>query len=51
MCLAIIMKWLIHWTDTSKAPSIISIYINMGVMDPGTAFYGDEEGVLQSKIQ
>ena len=35
MCLAIAMKWLINWGDGSNAPSIISIFINIGYVYPG----------------
>lgn len=35
MSLAIIMKWLINWGDGSNAPSIISLFINMGITEPG----------------
>lgn len=35
MCVAIIMKWLINWGDGSQAPSIISLFINMGYTEPG----------------
>lgn len=41
MCVAIIIKWLIDWGDGSKAPSIISLFINMGVTEPGEQMYGD----------
>lgn len=41
MSLAIIMKWLIDWGDGSNAPSIISIFINIGKSLPGQNFYGD----------
>lgn len=42
MCLAIIMKWLIDWGDGSNAPSIISLFINMGEAEPGSTLYGDD---------
>lgn len=35
MALAIIMKWLVNWGDGSNSPSIISLFINMGVTEPG----------------
>lgn len=34
MCFAIILKWLINWGDGSNAPSIISLFINMGITEP-----------------
>lgn len=34
MSLAIVMKWLINWGDGSNAPSIISIFINLGKSMP-----------------
>lgn len=45
MCIAIILKWLQNWGDGSMAPSIISLFINMGVADPGSTLYGDDEGI------
>lgn len=46
MCFAIIIKWLKDWGDGSHAPSIISIFINIGYAKKGDTLYGDEEGVL-----
>ena len=34
MCIAIVLKWLHNWGDGSNAPSIISIFINMGYVYP-----------------
>lgn len=45
MCLAIVIKWLQDWGDGSKAPSIISIFINMGVADENSVLYGDSKGI------
>ena len=45
MCVAIVIKWLQDWGDGSNAPSIISIFINMGVAEKGSVLYGDENGV------
>ena len=51
MCVAIILKWLHNWGDGSKAPSIISIFINMGFTDPGSELFGDAEGLYQTWLQ
>ena len=48
MCIAIIMKWLKDWGDGSNAPSIISLFINMGETEPGSQLYGDSQGVYQT---
>lgn len=50
MCLAIIMKWLQNWGDGSKAPSIIALFINMGVAEEGSTLYGDNEGIYQTEF-
>lgn len=51
MCFAIVAKWLIDWGDGSNAPSIISLFINIGVSEPGQNFYGDDQGVYQTHVQ
>jgi V-type H+-transporting ATPase subunit a len=51
MCVAIIIKWLQDWGDGSTAPSIISIFINMGVAKKGDTLWGDEEGIQQTSFQ
>ena len=51
MCVAIILKWLHNWPNSSKAPSIISIFINMGIATPGSTLFGDEEGLQQTYTQ
>lgn len=51
MCFAIIIKWVQNWGDGSSAPSIIAIFINMGYTTPGTALYGDSDGVYQTWVQ
>ena len=51
MCLAIVMKWVINWGDGSNAPSIIALFINMGVTEPGQNFFGDDQGIQQTKFQ
>lgn len=52
MCVAIIVKWLQNWGDGSKAPSIISLFINMGVATPETGIlWGDDMGVVQTYYQ
>ena len=50
MCVAIVIKWLQDWGDGSNAPSIISIFINMGVAEKGSVLYGDENGVYQTHL-
>ena len=51
MCVAIIIKWMKDWGDGEKAPSIISIFINMGVATPDTVLWGDANGVQQTAFQ
>lgn len=51
MCAAIIIKWLKDWGDGSEAPSIISIFINMGVATPGSVLWGDPSGIQQTAFQ
>lgn len=51
MALAIVIKWLTNWGDGSGAPSIIAIFINLGVTAPGQTLYGDDEGVTQTRLQ
>ena len=51
MCAAIIIKWLQNWGDGSSAPSIISIFINMGVAKKGETLWGDDDGIQQTYFQ
>jgi V-type H+-transporting ATPase subunit a len=51
MCFAIVAKWLIDWGDGSKAPSIISLFINIGYTAPGEQFFGDDQGLQQTMFQ
>ena len=52
MCVAIILKWTQDWGDGSKAPSIISLFINMGVATPETGIlWGDASGKIQTYYQ
>ena len=52
MCFAIIVKWLQDWTGrTDKAPSIISLFINMGITDSNNVLFGDRNGTLQTHVQ
>ena len=52
MCAAIIIKWLKNWGDGSGAPSIISIFINVGESNPTTGvLWGDADGHAQTVFQ
>lgn len=51
MCFAIVAKWLIDWGDGSHAPSIISLFINVGATAPGENLYGDAQGLYQTSLQ
>lgn len=52
MCAAIIIKWLTNWGDGTGAPSIISIFINMGESNPTNGvLWGDSEGHAQTVFQ
>lgn len=51
MCFAIVAKWLIDWGDGSNAPSIISLFINLGYTAPGQNMYGDDQGIKQTAFQ
>ena len=55
MCAAIIIKWLQNWGDGSGAPSIISIFINMGAANKTTGILwgnqtGEEQTVFQQRL-
>lgn len=50
MCVAIILKWLHNWGDGSNAPSIISLFINMGVAEEGGTLFGDDKGIYQTNF-
>ncbi len=51
MCIAIMIKWVQDWGDGSKAPSIISIFINMGEATKDTVLWGDPMGETQTYLQ
>ena len=51
MSLAIIIKWLINWGDGKNAPSIISIFINMGVATQDSVLWGEKTGSQQTNFQ
>jgi len=58
MIMLIFFKWATHYEDTSRAPSIINVFINLmlkvGGFDPkkdGQPFYGDADGSTQSAVQ
>ena len=52
MCVAIIIKWNINWGDGSSAPSIISIFINLGAATKENGIlWGDENGHMQTYYQ
>jgi len=51
MCVAIIIKWVQDWGDGSNAPSIISIFINLGATTPDSVLWGDDQGVQQTAFQ
>ena len=52
MCTAIIIKWLQNWGDGSGAPSIISIFINIGAANETTGIlWGNSTGEQQTVFQ
>lgn len=51
LALAIVLKWLKAWEVPGNAPSLIGIFINMGVTLPHQQLYGDEEGYFQTWLQ
>jgi V-type H+-transporting ATPase subunit a len=51
MCVAIILKWLQDWGDGANAPSIISIFINLGATTPDSVLWGDDQGIQQTAFQ
>ena len=52
MCLTIIVKWIQNWGDGSGAPSIISIFINVGTATPKNGIlWGDDQGIMQTFYQ
>lgn len=51
MAFAIVLKWLKSWDDPSNAPSIIGLFINMGITLPKQQLYGDIEGKTQTNFQ
>ena len=51
MCVAVVIKWLQDWGDGSTAPSIISIFINMGEAKRGETLWGDDDGIQQTRFQ
>ena len=52
MCTAIVVKWLQNWGDGSGAPSIISIFINIGAANEKTGvLWGNETGEEQTIFQ
>jgi V-type H+-transporting ATPase subunit a len=55
MCTAIVVKWLQNWGDGSGAPSIISIFINIGAANETTGILwgnstGEEQTVFQQRL-
>ena len=52
MCAAIVIKWLQNWGDGSGAPSIISIFINIGAANKSTGvLWGNATGEEQTAFQ
>ena len=52
MSAAIVIKWLQNWGDGPGAPSIVSIFINLGEATPANGIlWGDEDGKLQTYYQ
>lgn len=52
MSAAIIIKWVQNWGDGSGAPSIVSIFINLGEATPQNGIlWGDSEGKAQTYYQ
>jgi len=52
MCCAIVIKWLQNWGDGSTAPSIISIFINIGTANKDIGvLWGNDSGEDQTVFQ
>lgn len=51
LALTIVMKWLKAWDEAGEAPSLIGIFINMGMTLPRQELYGDENGHFQTQLQ
>jgi V-type H+-transporting ATPase subunit a len=51
MCVTIVLKWMQDWGDGSNAPSIISIFINLGTTSPDSVLWGDDQGIQQTNFQ
>ena len=51
MCVTIIIKWLKNWGNGEFAPSIISIFINLGSTSPESVLWGESSGDQQTFFQ